>query len=75
MSPVSLIFARWRKHPERVGGYVRANTPVEQVRKELLQMRAEEPTIMPHHPMVPAAQVSSSAWSKITDKINARLNK
>lgn len=63
------------KTPERVGGYVRANTPIEQVRKELLQMRAEEPTIMPHHPLVPAAQVSSTAWGKITDKINARLKK
>ena len=61
--------------PERVGAYVRANTPVDQVRKELLTMRAEEPTILPHHPLVPAAQVSSSAWGKITDKINARLKK
>ena len=63
------------KTPERVGGYVRANTPVDQVRKELLTMRAQEPVIMPHHPLVPAAQVSSTAWGKITDKINARLKK
>jgi ATP-dependent protease ClpP protease subunit len=59
--------------PERVGGYVRANTPVEQVRKELLEVRATE-TVMPHHPLVPPA-APASAWEKITDKINARFKK
>ena len=63
------------KTPERVGGYVRANTPVDQVRKELLTMRAQEPTIMPQHPLVPPQQATASAWTKITDKINARRNK
>jgi hypothetical protein len=30
---------------------------------------------MPHHPLVPPAQAAASSWSKITDKINARLKK
>lgn len=59
--------------PERVGGYVRANTPIEQVRKELLEVRAAE-TVMPHHPLVPPA-APATAWNKITDKINARFKK
>jgi ATP-dependent Clp protease protease subunit len=61
--------------PERVGAYVRTNTPLDQVRKELLAKRAEEPVVMPHHPLVPPAQAAASSWSKITDKINARLKK
>ena len=61
--------------PERVGGYVRAGTPIEQVRKELLEMRTAEPTIMPQHPMIQPAQVNASLWGKITDKINARNTK
>lgn len=59
--------------PERVGGYVRANTPVDQVRKELLEVRTAQ-TVMPQHPLVPPA-AQASAWGKITDKINARLKK
>ena len=59
--------------PERVGGYVRANTPIEQVRKELLEMRAAE-TVMPHHPLAPPAP-PATAWNKITDKLNARFKK
>jgi ATP-dependent Clp endopeptidase proteolytic subunit ClpP len=61
--------------PERVGAYVRANTPVEQVRKELLSMRAAEPPILPHNPLVPPAAVPATAWAKITDKLNARFKK
>jgi ATP-dependent protease ClpP protease subunit len=57
--------------PERVGAYVRANTPVEQVRKELLARAAEDPQVMPHHPLLPAATAAAS-WTKITDKLNAR---
>jgi hypothetical protein len=30
---------------------------------------------MPQHPLLPPAQVAATAWSKITDKINARLRK
>jgi ATP-dependent protease ClpP protease subunit len=60
--------------PERVGGYVRANTPVEQVRKELLAAATAEPVVMPHHPMVPKAEAQTTAWEKITNKINSRLN-
>lgn len=61
--------------PERVGAYVRANTPVEQVRKELLAAAAEDPVVMPHHPLVQPAQAAASSWNKITDKVNARLKK
>jgi len=57
--------------PERVGAYVRANTPVEQVRKELLAMQTAEPAVMPHHPLAPQTP-PAAAWAKITDKINAR---
>jgi ATP-dependent Clp protease protease subunit len=61
--------------PERVGAFVRANAPLDQVRKDLLAARAAEPVVMPHHPLVPPVQASSSSWGKITDKINARLKK
>jgi ATP-dependent Clp protease, protease subunit len=57
--------------PEKVGGYVRAGTPVDQVRKELLEIRAQA-DVMPHHPLLPKAPVGAT-WSKITDKINARV--
>ena len=56
--------------PERVGGYVRAGTSVDAVRKELLAAAGEQP-VLTHHPMVPAPP-ASKAWDKITDKINAR---
>jgi ATP-dependent protease ClpP protease subunit len=57
--------------PERVGAYVRANTPVDQVRKELLEMRITQ-TLVPHHPQLQPQQTPASAWGKITDKLNAR---
>jgi ATP-dependent protease ClpP protease subunit len=61
---------------DRVGGYVRANTPVDQVRKELLTMRAADPPVTPHHPMLPGKEaVTTSMWDKVTDKINARFKK
>jgi len=55
--------------PERVGGYIRAGTSVDAVRKELLA--AGEQSVLSHHPLVPAAP-PAKAWDKITDKINAR---
>jgi ATP-dependent Clp protease, protease subunit len=58
--------------PERVGPYVRAAVPVDKVREELLALRAAEPAIMPHHPLVDQAKVPANMWTKITDKINAR---
>jgi len=61
------------QQPERVGGYVRANTSIEQVRKELLDARAQDP-VLPHHPLAPPV-APATAWAKITDKINARLTK
>ena len=60
--------------PERVGAYVRASTPVEQVRKELLSRAEEDPAIMPHHPLVERQQTAAS-WDKITTKLNARAKK
>lgn len=62
------------RQPERVGGYVRANTSIEQVRKELLDVRAQETTVMPHHPLAPPP-APATAWGKITDKLNARFTK
>lgn len=57
--------------PERVGAYVRAEIPVDQVRKELLAMRTTEPPIMPQHPQI-EAKAPATMWNKITDKLNAR---
>jgi ATP-dependent protease ClpP protease subunit len=61
------------RQPERVGGYVRANTSIEQVRKELLDVKAQDP-VLPHHPLAPPA-APATAWAKITDKLNARNRK
>jgi len=58
--------------PERVGAYVRANIPVEEVRKELLALRITEQQVMPHHPMLDTSKAQASMWGKITDKLNAR---
>jgi ATP-dependent protease ClpP protease subunit len=61
--------------PERVGAYVRANTPVDQVRKELLTRAEQDPVVMPHHPLVDKQAATATSWTKITDKLNARLKK
>jgi ATP-dependent Clp endopeptidase proteolytic subunit ClpP len=63
--------------PERVGAYLKANTPVEDVRKELLAMRASAPAVMPQHPLaaLDTKNPPATAWEKITDKINARAKK
>ena len=58
---------------DRVGAYVRANTPVDQVRKELLAVRAAA-DVLPHHPLIPKAP-PADAWGKVTDKLNARVKK
>jgi len=59
--------------PERVGAYVRAATPVEAVRKELLDLRASQ-SVDPHHPTAPSGtQATAGAWGKITEKLNARI--
>ncbi|HEV8503710.1 MAG TPA: head maturation protease, ClpP-related [Casimicrobiaceae bacterium] len=60
--------------PERVGAYVRANTSVEQVRKELLTAAVEEPVLNSHHG-VPVQKQTAASWDKITAKLNARTNK
>jgi ATP-dependent Clp protease, protease subunit len=57
--------------PEKVGAYVRAGTPVDQVRKELLEIRAVA-DVMPQHPLVPTKPEPAMEWGKITDKLNAR---
>jgi ATP-dependent Clp protease protease subunit len=60
--------------PNRVGDYVRASTPIEQVRKELLELSAAPAvTVLPQHPLAAHTSPPASAWSKITDKINARI--
>jgi ATP-dependent Clp protease protease subunit len=64
--------------PDRVGAYVRAGTKVEDVRKELLDLRAQQQeTVMPQNPLsqhAPNSKVpTAKAWDKITDKLNARV--
>ena len=60
---------------ERVGDYVRAGTPVDEVRKELLAARAAA-DVMPQHPLASGPQAMPAvAWGKITDKLNARFKK
>ena len=60
--------------PERLGAYLKANTPVDQVRKELLAARATKADVVSQHPLA-AHSVSNppaNAWAKITDKLNAK---
>jgi ATP-dependent Clp endopeptidase proteolytic subunit ClpP len=60
--------------PERVGAYLKANTPVDQVRKELLEAKASG-AVLSQHPLAVHGGPQPSAWGKITDKINARQKK
>jgi ATP-dependent Clp protease, protease subunit len=60
--------------PDRIAAYVRANIPVDQVRKELLDLRANA-SVMPHHPTLAPPTAPAVRWDKITDKINARMKK
>jgi hypothetical protein len=60
--------------PERVGQFVRDATPLDEVRKQLLEHRAakaQQQPVLSLHPVV-AKPTDASMWSKITDKINAR---
>jgi ATP-dependent Clp protease protease subunit len=57
--------------PERVGGYVRANVTVEQVRRELLDAQAHAAPVLPQHPLA-TGQPTASAWDKVTTNLNAR---
>jgi ATP-dependent Clp protease protease subunit len=62
---------------DRVGAYVRAGTSVDDVRKELLEVRAKA-DVLPHHPLeVHAAPkvAAKTEWGKITDKLNDRRKK
>jgi ATP-dependent Clp protease, protease subunit len=59
---------------ECVGGFVRANTSLARVRKELLYMKASTPAVISQHPLVPSVTPTAS-WDKITDKLNARKNR
>lgn len=61
--------------PGRIGDYVRASTPVDQVRKELLMANVAVVDVMSQHPLAVhgAQKGSASAWAKITDKLNARV--
>ena len=58
---------------DRVGNYVRAGTSVDEVRKDLLAIRAAA-DVLPQHPLVEKA-APATEWGKITDKLNARLKK
>lgn len=60
--------------PEKVGAYVRAGTSVDQVRKELLEFKANKMDVLPQHPLAPP-KTSNESWGKITDKLNARRQK
>ena len=61
---------------DRIGGYLKANTPVDQVRKELLAAKAGD-VVLSQHPLAAhaTAQANASSWGKIIDKINARQKK
>jgi len=59
---------------DKVGAYVRNATPVDQVRKELLE-RSTGQDVRPQHATAnagPQQGATVTAWKKITDKINAR---
>jgi hypothetical protein len=56
------------RSPEKVGAFIRDNTPVAQVRKALLEVSAEH--IRSQHGLTPPAV---DAWGKITDKLNASV--
>ena len=65
---------------DRVGGYVRDATPIDEVRKQLLALRSGAIDVlpqhaMPQHPLAAHAKptVSPNAWAKITEKLNARV--
>ena len=57
----------------RVGAFVQANTPIDQVRKELLAVRATEVVLAQRQMQVAAAHNTTAAWGKITEKLNARV--
>jgi ATP-dependent Clp endopeptidase proteolytic subunit ClpP len=56
--------------PEKVGSYVRNETPLKTVRKELLVARSSAAPIMPHNPLL--TKSTTSAWDKVVAKLNAR---
>jgi hypothetical protein len=49
---------------DRVGAYVRAGTPVDQVRKELLELRASA-DVLPHHPLEAHARSQSCGEGRV----------
>lgn len=63
---------------DKVGAYVRAGTPVDAVRRELLDLRATA-DVLPQHPLAVHASTPppspAAAWGKITEKLNARSKK
>ena len=67
---------------DRVGNYVRAGTSVDEVRKDLLALRASAVDVlpqhaMPQHPLAAHAKptIPTNAWAKVTEKLNARVAK
>lgn len=57
----------------RVGNYVRAGKSVDEVRQDLLAIRAAA-DVLPQHPLA-QTKPPATEWGKITDKLNARLKK
>ena len=59
--------------PDKVGHYVRNATPVDEVRKDLINQRSQD--VRPQHatPNGPAGRAAAAtSWKAVTDKINAR---
>ena len=58
---------------DKVGAFLLSEKPIEDIRKELLALRASGTEILPQHPIAAThAQKPAVAWDKITSKLNAR---
>jgi ATP-dependent Clp protease protease subunit len=57
--------------PEKVGDFIRNETPPAQVRKELLEALSKTESVMPQNPLL-APKSAASAWDKIVAKLNGR---
>jgi ATP-dependent Clp protease protease subunit len=57
--------------PEKVGDFIRNETPPAQVRKELLEARSKAEPVMPQNPLL-ERKSAASLWDNIVAKLNAR---